>query len=91
PINGIISTAHYLQNQWDGNREELDDFLSMIELSGRKLVNYTSELMSNILMGDDSKIHSNKVDIAELIKDLVHIYTPLATVKNVELTLECNT
>lgn len=91
PINGIISTAHYLQNQWDGNREELDEFLSMIELSGRKLVNYTSELMSNILMGDDSKIHPNEVDIAELIKDLVHIYTPLATVKNVKLTLDCNT
>lgn len=91
PINGIISTAHYLQHQWDGNREELDEFLSMIELSGRKLVNYTSELMSNILLRDDSKIHSNEIDIAELIKDLVHIYTPLATVKNVELTLGCDT
>ncbi|MEX2604110.1 MAG: GAF domain-containing sensor histidine kinase [Gracilimonas sp.] len=91
PINGIISSAHYLQNQWDGDRDELNEFLSMIELSGRKLINYTSELMTNILLKEDSKLHIDEVKINELIEDLIHIYTPLAKAKHIDIKLDCDT
>lgn len=91
PINGIISSAHYLQNLWDGEKEELFEILSMIEISGHKLINYTSELMSNAMFQSDSKLHLDNVAIDELIKDLIHIYTPLAKSKNIELKLNCNT
>ncbi|HBQ61409.1 MAG TPA: hypothetical protein DD671_17815, partial [Balneolaceae bacterium] len=36
PMNGIISSAHYLQQAWDGDIEELNKMLSIIEMSGRK-------------------------------------------------------
>lgn len=91
PINGIISSANYLQNEWDGDREELYWFLSMIELSGRKLVNYTAELVSNSLQQGESKLILDEIQVDELITDLIDIYKPMAKGKNVELKTDINT
>lgn len=62
----------------------------MIELSGQKLINYTSELMENTLAQNDSILHVDEADVDELIADLVDIYTPLAKAKGIELTRDCN-
>lgn len=88
PLSGIISSAHYLQNVWDGDREELDAFLSMIEISGRKLINYTGELVSNSLDQGDARLIIDEVKIDELIEDLILIYTPLAKTKQVDITTQ---
>lgn len=90
PLNGIISSTHYLQNLWEGDREELDKILSMIEISGRKLVNYTSELVTNAIEDGESQLNIDEVQVKELINDLIHIYTPLATAKGVNLITETN-
>ncbi len=90
PINGIVSSAHYLQNLWDGDRDELLTMLSMIELSGRKLINYTSELMENSLAQNESKLHLDEENVEELINDLIDIYKPLSKAKNIQLTLNCD-
>lgn len=89
PINGIIGSAHYLQHHWEGDQDELKKMLSMIELSGRKLINYTSELMTNSLKQGETKLHIDDVNIEALIKDLIHIYNPLAKAKKVELNVSC--
>lgn len=89
PINGIVSSAHYLQNLWDGDKEELLNMLSMIELSGKKLINYTSELMESALVQSENKLHVDEVDVDELMTDLIDIYTPLAKAKSIQLTLHC--
>lgn len=91
PINGIVSSAHYLQHQWEGEQDELFEFLSMIELSGRKLINYTSELMSNTLLKNESKLHIEEVVIEDLIEDLIHIYAPLAKAKDIEIQVSHDT
>lgn len=91
PINGIVSSAHYLKHHWDGDRDELNEFLSMIELSGQKLINYTGELMSNSMFQTSNELHLDETAIEELIKDLIHIYTPLAKAKGVDIKLDCNT
>ncbi|MCP9291015.1 GAF domain-containing sensor histidine kinase [Gracilimonas sediminicola] len=90
PLSGIVSSAHYLQNVWDGDRDELESMLSMIEISGRKLVTYTSELVSNSLEEGDSRLIVDEVQIDELIKDLILIYTPLAKTKQVDITTNFN-
>lgn len=91
PLNGIISSTHYLQNLWDGDRDELNSILSMIEVSGRKLVNYTSELVSNSLENGDSSLILDEVHVDQLIKDLIHIYTPLAKAKQIDIKTEFDT
>lgn len=85
PLNGIISSAHYLKNLWDGDREQLNKFLSMIELSGRKLVQYTGELVSNAIERADSQLNLDQVKVDELVLDLIDIYTPLAKAKNISI------
>ncbi|MBO6584571.1 MAG: GAF domain-containing sensor histidine kinase [Gracilimonas sp.] len=90
PLSGIVSTAHYLQNVWDGDHDELKSMLSMIEISGRKLVTYTSELVSNSLEEGDSRLIVDEVQVDELIKDLILIYTPLAKTKQVDITTNFN-
>lgn len=85
PINGIISSAHYLQNLWEGDREELNKFLSMIEMSGRKLIHYTGELVSNSIEHTDSRLNLDLVKVDELVLDLIDIYNPLAKAKNIDL------
>ncbi|MEX2478991.1 MAG: GAF domain-containing sensor histidine kinase [Gracilimonas sp.] len=91
PINGIVGAANYLLNNWDGDREELSQFLKMIELSGRKLINYTGELVSNSLQHGESKLILDDVDLQETISDLIHIYTPLAEAKKVEIKSNLDT
>lgn len=91
PINGIISSANYLQQLWDGDMEELNKMLSMIEMSGRKLLSYTNELMENALSDQQTKLHPSEVKIGNTIKELVTIYTPLAEAKNLQIELKCNT
>ena len=91
PINGIISSANYLLNNWDGDKEELSQFLNMIELSGRKLIDYTGELVSNSMQHGESKLIIDEVDLNELISDLIHIYTPLAEAKKVNIKTHLDT
>lgn len=90
PLNGIISSANYLLNIWDGDRKELKEFLSMIEISGRKLVEYTGELISNSLRQGESKLLLDEVELEDLIQDLIHIYKPSAESKNIKLTTAIN-
>lgn len=85
PLSGIISSANYLLNVWDGDRDELNSILSMIEISGRKLVTYTAELVSNSIEDSDSCLLIDEVRVDELIQDLIHIYTPLAKTKQVDI------
>lgn len=85
PLSGIISSANYLQNVWDGDRDELHNILSMIEISGRKLVTYTAELVSNSIEDGDSRLLIDEVQVDELIHDLTLIYTPLAKTKQVDI------
>ncbi|MGN8225724.1 GAF domain-containing sensor histidine kinase [Gracilimonas sp. BCB1] len=88
PLSGIISSANYLQNVWDGDRDELNNILSMIEISGRKLVTYTAELVSNSIEDGDSRLLIDEVQVDELIHDLILIYTPLAKTKQVDITTQ---
>ncbi|MDR9416738.1 MAG: GAF domain-containing sensor histidine kinase [Gracilimonas sp.] len=90
PINGIIGSAHYLQEMWDGDREELNKVLSMISLSGQKLINYTRELMENSMFQHHSKLHLETVDILSVITDLIDIYQPLANAKDVSIEVKCS-
>lgn len=90
PLNGIISTANYLLNNWDGDQDELKEFLSMIELSGRKLIHYTGELISNSLRQGESKLLLDDVELEPLIEDLIHIYKPVAEAKKIDLTTNIN-
>ncbi|MDZ7808298.1 MAG: GAF domain-containing sensor histidine kinase [Gracilimonas sp.] len=85
PLNGIVSSAHYLQNLWEGDKEELSQILSMIELSGRKLINYTSELVTNSMEQGETKLILDEVEIEDLIQDLIDIYNPLANAKGVNI------
>lgn len=91
PLNGIISTANYLLNNWDGDEDELRKFLSMIELSGRKLIHYTGELISNSLQQGESKLLLDEVELEPLVEDLIQIYKPVAKAKNITLTMEVDT
>lgn len=86
PLNGIISSANYLLNSWDGDQEELEEFLSMIEISGRKLINYTGELISNSLRQGESTLLLDDVELEKVIKDLIHIYKPVAEAKKITIT-----
>lgn len=91
PLNGIVSSTHYLKNMWDGDEEELDQILSMIELSGRKLINYTSELVSNSMEQGESKLILDEVEVQGLIQDLIDIYNPLANAKGVNINSHFST
>lgn len=89
PINGIISAVHYLENMWEGDRKELEQFLSMIRLSGQKLIHYTRELMENSMSFQQAKIRPQDVMVCESISDLIDIYKPLASAKEVTLEFNC--
>lgn len=91
PLNGIVSSTHYLQNMWEGDEEELDQILSMIELSGRKLINYTSELVSNSMEQGELKLILDQVEIEALVQDLIDIYKPLANAKGVNINAHFST
>lgn len=86
PLNGIISCANYLLNSWDGNKDELNEFLSMIEISGRKLIHYTGELISNSLRQGESSLFLEDVELEKVVKDLIHIYKPVAESKKITIT-----
>lgn len=90
PLNGIISSANYLLNNWGGDQDELRDFLSMIEMSGRKLIHYIGELISNSLRQGESKLLLDEVELKPLIDDLIHIYKPVAESKKIELNTKLN-
>jgi len=91
PLNGIVSSANYLMNVWEGDRNELDQILSMIELSGRKLINYTSELVTNAMEQGESKLILDEVEIRDLVKDLIDIYKPLASAKGINISTHFST
>jgi signal transduction histidine kinase len=91
PLNGIVSSANYLMNVWEGDKKELDQILSMIDLSGRKLINYTSELVTNAMEQGESKLILDDVEIRDLVKDLVDIYEPLANAKGVNISTHFST
>ena len=91
PLNGIISSANYLQNSWDGDQDELKEFLSMIEISGRKLIHYTGELISNSLRQGESTLLLDDVELEKVIKDLIHIYKPVAEAKKITITTNIDT
>lgn len=88
PLNGIISSANYLLTSWDGDQDELKEFLSMIELSGRKLIHYTGELISNSLRQGESTLLLDEVEVQAVIEDLIHIYKPVAESKKISLKTE---
>ncbi|WP_103664029.1 GAF domain-containing sensor histidine kinase [Gracilimonas amylolytica] len=91
PLNGIVSSTHYLQNLWGGDREELNQILNMIELSGRKLINYTSELVSNSMEQGETKLIIDDVVMDDLIQDLIDIYNPLANAKGININTHLST
>jgi signal transduction histidine kinase len=63
----------------------------MIELSGRKLINYTSELVSNSMEQGESKLILDEVEIEGLVQDLIDIYNPLANAKGVNINSHFST
>jgi len=91
PLNGIVSSANYLMNVWEGDKNELDKILSMIDLSGRKLINYTSELVTNAMKQGESKLILDEVEIRDLAKDLIDIYKPLANAKGINISTHFST
>ncbi|MEX2363009.1 MAG: GAF domain-containing sensor histidine kinase, partial [Balneolaceae bacterium] len=93
PITGVISATNYLQTAWEGDREELDRMLYIIELSSKKLLNYTTELISNSLFQNNSTLTINvdKVNIDNLVEDLIDTYAPLAKGKEVQLKISIHT
>jgi signal transduction histidine kinase len=91
PLNGIISCTHFLQNHWDGDRDELNKMLSMVEISGQKLINYTSELVTNSLERGETELIVDETEVDELIEDLILIYTPLAEAKKIKIITNLDT
>ncbi|MFP8490116.1 ATP-binding protein [Gracilimonas sp. Q87] len=91
PLNGIVSSTHYLQKLWEGDKDELKQILSMIELSGRKLINYTSELVTNSMEQGETKLILDEVEIEDLIQDVINIYNPLANAKGVNINSHFST
>ncbi|SMO58229.1 GAF domain-containing sensor histidine kinase [Gracilimonas mengyeensis] len=87
PLNGIIGAAGYLKNFWEGEEVEISRILDMIEGSGRKLISYTSELISHSLLSGTTKLNVENVHVEETIRDIVEMYTPMAKTKEVEIVL----
>lgn len=88
PLNGIIGFSNLL-NDLDNSREDISEYTSMIQQSGKRLL----EIVNNIL--DLSKIETGLVktvnisfSINSLLSSLFSFFNPIAEVKGLQLI--CN-
>jgi signal transduction histidine kinase len=88
PLNGIIGFSELLTDE-DLSKEELKEFTSIIQISGKRLI----EIVNNVL--DISKIQTGQVKIDKgpillnsMFLDLLAFFSPLTKAKNINLSYD---
>ncbi len=85
PLNGIIGFSALL-NYDDVSKEEIKEYTSLINQSGKRLI----EIVNNVL--DISKIQTGQIKIAKktinlksIFNDLITFFSPIANIKKINL------
>jgi PAS domain S-box-containing protein len=86
PLNGIIGFSEML-NDDDISKEDLKEFTSIIQISGRRLI----EIVNNVLDVSQIQVGQVKIDIGPILlhsisSDLLGFFSPLAKSKNITLS-----
>ncbi|WP_026950307.1 GAF domain-containing sensor histidine kinase [Algoriphagus mannitolivorans] len=96
PLGGIIGLAEIIQMQGDQNKlEEVLEFISMIQKSGKSLLELADEILSQDY-GDQKQKSIRKPTDSEFTLNslkgkLISMFEPQALVKNIKLEVEVET
>lgn len=91
PIGGIIGLAEILQIQgYENKLEEVLEFVSLIQKSGKSVLDLTDEILSSYMAGKKQSCN-HEFTLLKLKEKILDMFGPMALIKKLELAVEIST
>lgn len=88
PVSGIIGVVDILKEEISESLDEEQLYmLESVEESGKKLLRIVNELLEKKIEEDKAELNLEKVDLAELLRQILNLHEPIAITKDIKLEL----
>ncbi len=84
-INGLIGLGELIQMEYDGNSEEIKKYLTLLKKSGKEMLSYSENVLSNQL--EEEEIEDDTISTKALVEKIKRLYLPLSLKKGVSLNI----
>lgn len=90
PLNGIMGMAHLIKLK--SQDTEVNTYVSLILQSGERLLKTLTPVLELAeVEAQKRQLNMGRCNLAEILREVVEVLTPLASSKKIALSLHCNT